>query len=74
MVIPLADPVGIGKSTPAEALTESIDECVVLDGDHVIVANPPLPGEVGYGRTILTLLIEHHNQLPTYLSRMSDNG
>jgi hypothetical protein len=34
MIIVLNGPLGIGKSTLAEALTESIDACVMLDGDR----------------------------------------
>jgi len=33
------------KVTLAEAWAESIEQCVVLDGDHLIVANP-LPADV----------------------------
>jgi len=32
MIFPLNGPLGVGKSTLAEALTESIDRCVLLDG------------------------------------------
>ena len=41
MIILLNGPLGIGKSTLAEALAESIDLCVMLDGDHLVAANPP---------------------------------
>jgi adenylate kinase family enzyme len=40
MIIVLNGPLGIGKSTLAEALSESIDRCVMLDGDALVAANP----------------------------------
>ena len=36
MIIVLNGPLGIGKSTLAEALTESIDACAMLSGDHLV--------------------------------------
>ena len=41
MVIVLNGPLGIGKSSLAEALTESIDACAMLSGDHLVAVNPP---------------------------------
>jgi chloramphenicol 3-O-phosphotransferase len=41
MIIVLNGPLGIGKSTLAEALTESVDGCVMLDGDRLVAVNPP---------------------------------
>ena len=41
MIIVLNGPLGIGKSTLAEALTESIDACVMLSGDQLVAVNPP---------------------------------
>ena len=38
MIIVLNGPLGIGKSTLAEALAESIDQSVMLDGDHLVAA------------------------------------
>jgi hypothetical protein len=55
MFIILNKPLGIGKSTLAEALTESIDNCVMLDGDYVVAVNPPPPNEVEYWHTTLEL-------------------
>jgi gluconate kinase len=60
MFILLNGPLGIGKSTLAEALSESLDNCVMLDGDHVVAVNPPPPNEVEYLHTTLELLIRHH--------------
>ena len=48
MIIVLNGPLGIGKSTLAEALAESIHECVMLDGDHLVAANPPPADEIDY--------------------------
>ena len=60
MIILVNGPLGIGKSTLAEALAERIDGCVMLDGDHLIAANPPPADEVDYLHTILALLVQHH--------------
>jgi hypothetical protein len=62
MFIILNGPLGIGKSTLAEALSESIDNCVMLDGDYVVAVNPPPPNEVEYLHTTLELLIRHHRK------------
>jgi len=63
MIILLNGPLGIGKSTLAEALTESIDGCVMLDGDYLVAVNPPPPDEVDYLHAIVALLIGHHRGL-----------
>ena len=60
MIILLNGPLGIGKSTLAEALSESIDQCVMLDGDDLVAANPPPPDEVEYLHSTLALLVAHH--------------
>ena len=62
MVIILNGPLGIGKSTLAEALTESIDKCVLLDGDHLIAGNPPPVDGTGYLHSTIELLIAHHRR------------
>lgn len=63
MVILLNGPLGIGKSTLAEALTESVDRCVMLDGDYLIAMNPPPADEVESLHAILALLLPHHRRL-----------
>ena len=40
MIILLNGPLGIGKTTLAEALMERVQQCVMLDGDHLLAANP----------------------------------
>jgi len=45
MIVILNGPLGIGKSTLAEALTESIESCVMLEGDRTLAMNPPPIGE-----------------------------
>lgn len=60
MIIILNGPLGIGKSTLAEALMEEMDHCVMLDGDHVIAINPPPPNELEYLHATLSFLIQHH--------------
>lgn len=62
MIIVLNGPLGIGKSTLAEALAESIDHCVMLDGDHLVAANPPPLDEVEYLHATIALLIAHHQR------------
>lgn len=61
-IVLLNGPLGIGKSTLAEALSESIDLCVMLDGDHVVAANPPPADETGYLHETLALLVAHHRR------------
>lgn len=60
MVILLNGPLGIGKSTLAEALAESLDGAVMLDGDQLIAMTPAPADEVDYLHGILALLIGHH--------------
>jgi AAA domain-containing protein len=62
MIILLNGPLGIGKSTLAEALAESIEHCVMLDGDHLVAANPPPIDAQDYLHTIITLLVAHHRR------------
>lgn len=59
MIIVLNGPLGVGKSSLAEALSESIQQCVMLDGDHVVAANPPPEGTEHLHSTI-ELLVAHH--------------
>lgn len=62
MIIVLNGPLGIGKSTLAEALAESIDRCVMLDGDHLVAVNPPPPDEIEHLHSTLALLVAHHRR------------
>jgi thymidylate kinase len=62
VIIVLNGPLGIGKSTLAEVLTESIDSCVMLDGDHLITANPAPADERNYLHATIALLVEHHRR------------
>ncbi len=62
MILLLNGPLGIGKSTLAEALSESIDGCVMLDGDHVMAIHPSPADEVAYLHATLALLVGHHWQ------------
>jgi shikimate kinase len=62
MIIILNGPLGIGKSTLAEALSESIDQCVMLDGDHLVAANPPPADEAEYLHSTIALLVAHHRR------------
>jgi thymidylate kinase len=60
MILVLNGPLGIGKSTLADALSESIEQCVMLDGDHLVAANPPQADELGHLHSTISLLVAHH--------------
>src|SRR6185369_16091874 len=62
MIIVLNGPLGIGKSTLAEALAENIDGCVMLDGDHLVAANPPPADEIEHLHSTIALLVAHHRR------------
>lgn len=62
MFIVLNGPLGIGKSTLAEALTESLDGCVMLDGDRLAAVNPPPPDEREHLHATIALLVAHHRR------------
>ena len=59
MFIVLNGPLGIAKSTLAEALTETIDYCAMLNGDSLVALNPPPADEVEYFHSTVALLIRH---------------
>jgi len=60
MIVVLNGPLGVGKSTLAEALAESIDLCVMLDGDHLVAANPRATDELDHLHSTIELLVAHH--------------
>lgn len=62
MIIVLNGPLGIGKSTLSEALVESVHQCVMLDGDHLVAANPPPTDEIDYLHSTIALLVAHHRR------------
>lgn len=62
MILVLNGPLGIGKTTLAEALSETIDSCVMLDGDHLVAAHPPAPDELEHLHATITLLVAHHQR------------
>lgn len=63
MIILLNGPLGIGKSTLSEALTERVDWCAMLDGDHLIELNPPPANEQETLLSVSTLLIAHYQSV-----------
>lgn len=63
MIIVLNGPLGIGKSTLADALTESLDHCVMLDGDHLVAAHPPPNDEIEHLHSTIALLVAHHRSV-----------
>ena len=62
MFIALNGPIGIGKSTLAEALTESIAQCAMLNGDSLLELNPPVADETDFLHTLLVVLIAHYQR------------
>jgi hypothetical protein len=62
MIIVLNGPLGIGKSTLAEALMESIDSCVMLDGDRLDAVHPPHRDELEHVHSTIALLVAHHQR------------
>lgn len=62
MIILLNGPLGIGKTTLAEALSERVQQCVMLDGDHLVAVNPPPDDELEHLHSTIALLVEHHRR------------
>ena|ERR1700752_2337705 len=62
MIIILNGPLGIGKSTLAEALAESIDACAMLSGDRLVAVNPPSKNELEHLHSTIELLMLHHRR------------
>jgi hypothetical protein len=62
MIIVLNGPLGIGKSTLAEVLSERIDRCAMLDGDCLAMVNPPPADAVEHLHQAIVLLMEHHGR------------
>lgn len=62
MIVVLNGPLGIGKSTLAEALSESIDRCVMLDGDALVAANPASSDPLEHLHSTIALLVAHHRR------------
>lgn len=63
MIVLLNGPLGIGKSSLGEALSESLEDSVHLDADALIATNPPIvEGSEGneHLHGALTLLVAHH--------------
>ena len=58
MIIVLNGPLGIGKST----LAESIDRCAMLDGDHLVAANPRSSDPREHLHSTIALLVAHHRR------------
>lgn len=62
MIVLLNGPLGVGKSTLAEGLAESLDGCVMLDGDHLVAASPPPADEQEHLHSTVALLVGHHRR------------
>lgn len=62
MIIVLNGLLGIGKSTLAEALTESIDACAMLSSDHLVAVNPPSKTALEHLHSTIEVLVHHHRR------------
>lgn len=62
MIVILNGPIGCGKSTLSEALAESLEDCVMLDGDHLVAVNPPPRDEIGLLHSTIALLVMHYRR------------
>ena len=62
VIVVLNGPLGIGKTTLAEVLAESIKGCVMLDGDHLVAANPPAADGLEHLHSTIELLVAHHRR------------
>lgn len=62
MIILLNGPLGVGKSTLAEVLMESIDACAMLEGDSLLSVNPPPSDEQAHLNAGFALLVGHHQR------------
>ena len=62
MIILLNGALGVGKSTLAEALVETLAFSVMLDGDRLLALNPPPVGELEYLHTTIALLVQYHQR------------
>jgi hypothetical protein len=62
MIIVINGPLGIGKSTLSEALSERIDRCAMLDGDSLVAVNPLPADPVEHLHRGIVLLLRHHRR------------
>lgn len=62
MFIVLNGPLGVGKSTLAEALSESIEYCVMISGDSLLAVNPPPADELRYLHSAIALMVGYHRR------------
>lgn len=62
MFIILNGPLGIGKTTLAEALMERIEYCAMLDGDGLVAVNPPPADALEHLHSAIERLVMHHRQ------------
>ncbi|MDZ3831258.1 MAG: Gar/GrdA family gentamicin resistance ATP-binding protein [Sphingopyxis sp.] len=59
-ILLLNGPLGCGKSTLGEALVESLDQAVFLDGDALCALNPPPSDERAVLNQSIALLVSQH--------------
>jgi thymidylate kinase len=62
MIIVLNGPLGIGKSTLAEALMERIEGCAMLDCDRVAAVNPAPADPREHLHQAIAWLVAHHQR------------
>ena len=62
MVIVINGPLGVGKSSLGEALSENIHESMYLDGDHIVAANPQPANPLELLHSAIRMLVSHFGQ------------
>jgi hypothetical protein len=62
MIIILNGPLGIGKSTLAEALMAPLELCAMIEGDSLVAVNPPAADELEHLHSSIELLVMHHRR------------
>lgn len=62
MIVLLNGPLGIGKSTLAEAMVERMDRGVMLDGDALLAVNPEPANPQAELHDVIALLVAHHRE------------
>lgn len=62
MIVILNGPLGIGKTTLSEALSESIEWCARVSGDAIAAVNPAAADELEHLHAGIAMLVEHHRR------------
>jgi hypothetical protein len=62
MILVLNGPLGIGKTTLAEALMERIELCAMIEGDSLAAVNPPPADPLAHLHSAIARLVTHHRE------------